>query len=268
MTKGERVIAVSDFIARHIRDNYSIDPRRLRVVPRGIDVTRFDPDRVSGARVVALAGRWRLPDGVPVVMLPGRLTRWKGQSVLIEAIAQLADIEVCCLLVGSHQGRTGYRRELHHTIARLGLEGRVFIVDTCDDMPAAYKLCDVVISASIEPEAFGRVISEGQAMGRPVIASNHGGAPEQLVAGRTGLLVPPGDPAALAGALRDALSLTSEERERVALEAIENVRANFSKDLMCTRTLALYSELTRADAYDEVEAVLCNEAVGRGRARP
>ena len=249
MTKGERVIAISEFIARHIRETYDVDPARIRVIQRGVDLTRFDPARVSAERVIKLANAWRLPDGVPVVMLPGRLSRWKGQGLLIDALTALGDIDLRCVLVGSDQGRSGYRRDLERQIARHGLDGRVFILGDCDDMPAAYMLADVVVSASTDPEAFGRVISEAQAMGRPVVASDHGGAPEQVIPDRTAFLFVPNDAEDLAIAVRHALSLTAGQREYLAWEALQHVRANFSNDKMCSRTLGIYRELLRADAY-------------------
>ncbi len=248
MARGERVIANSEFIAKHVRDNYKVDPARVRVVRRGIDMQRFEPEKVSAERVVQLAKRWRLPDGVPVVMLPGRLTRWKGQTLMIEALTRLGETELLCVLVGSDQGRSAYRAELERLIARHGLASRVFLPGQCDDMPAAYMLADVVVSASTEPEAFGRVVSEAQAMGRPVVASDHGGVREQVLQNRTAFLFAPGDAAALAAAVRKALALDAAARERLAGEARAHARANFDKRHMCAATLALYREILRAAA--------------------
>ncbi len=248
MAEGERVIAISEFIADHVRQNYNVDPARLRVIRRGIDLARFDPDRVSAERMIQLTTRWRLPDGVPLILMPGRLSRWKGQAVLLEALTYLRDIDYRCVLVGSDQGRTGYRRELEALISKHDLDGRASIMDECNDMPAAYMLSDVVVSASTDPEGFGRVVGEAQAMGRPVVASDHGGAREQLISGRTGFLFPSGDAQALAEALRKALSLTPEARAQLHDEAIARVRAEFSKDQMCARTLAIYREVLRAGA--------------------
>jgi glycosyltransferase involved in cell wall biosynthesis len=248
MVKGERVIANSDFIARHIRENYKVDPGRIRVIRRGVDLTRFDPERASAERMIQLVNRWRLPDGVPIVMLPSRLTRWKGQAVLIEALTYLRDMELLCVIVGSDQGRSAYRAELERLVERRGLGSRVFLPGHCDDMPAAYMLADVVVSASTNPEAFGRVVSEAQAMGCPVVASNHGGAREQILEDRTAFLFPPGDAAALADMIRKALSLDAGARERLAADARAHVRANFDKAQMCAATLALYREILQAAA--------------------
>jgi glycosyltransferase involved in cell wall biosynthesis len=243
MARGERVIAISEFIAQHIRERYRPPEERLRVIPRGIDIDRFAPERVAPPRIVELAQAWRLPDGAPVVLMPGRLTRWKGQRVLIEAMARQPRADAVLVLAGSDQGREGYRRELEQLIDARGLSGRTRLVGDCRDMPAAYMLADVVVSASTDPEAFGRVAVEAQAMGRPVVATDHGGARETILLGETGLLVPPGDAAALAAAIDDALDLDAAARERLAATGIAHARAHFSKASMCRATLAVYAEL-------------------------
>ena len=243
MAKGERVIAISEFIGRHIVENYDTPEGRVRVIPRGIDIDTFNPDAVSPERMIQLSQSWRLPDDAPVIMLPGRLTRWKGQSVLIEAARRLGRADVRVLLVGDDQGRTGYRDELEAQIARIGVEGIIHLTGPCRDMSAAYMLANVVVSTSTDPEAFGRVAAEAHAMGRPVIASDHGGARETVISGETGWLVPPGDADALAQALRTALTMTSEDRDTVAQRAIAHVRKNFTKQKMCAATLDVYAEL-------------------------
>ncbi|HEY1723504.1 MAG TPA: glycosyltransferase family 4 protein [Magnetospirillaceae bacterium] len=243
MTRGERVIAISDFIRRHIEEVYHVEPSRIRVVPRGIDTVRFDSTRVSAERIIQLAQKWRLVDGQRVIMLPGRLTRWKGQEVLIEALAMMGRRDVRCILVGSEQGRTGYVKELHELATKHGLQQVVHVAGECNDMPAAYMLSDLVVSASTDPEAFGRVIAEGQAMGRLVIATDHGAGRETVIEGKTGLLVPPGDPMALATAMDRALTMSAAEREAMTTAGMAHVRANFTRELMCQRTLAVYEEL-------------------------
>ena len=254
MTRGERVIAISQFIADHMVDTYKTDRRKIRVIHRGVDLQHFDPANVPAPRVIQLAEQWRLPDDVPVVMLPGRLTRWKGQALLIEALARLQHQNFRCLLVGHEQGRTGYRRELERLVARRGLDGVVHIVGDCADMPAAYMLADVVVSASTDPEAFGRVMVEGQAMGKPVVAAGHGASPELLRQDETGWLFQPGDPESLAVAVDHALSLDTAQRELLAANAIENARENFSTAFMRTRTIDLYSEILADVALAERQA--------------
>jgi glycosyltransferase involved in cell wall biosynthesis len=242
MARGERVIAISHFVAEHAAQVYGIGPERLRIIPRGVDIALFDPRRVSGERVIALAKRWRVPEDAAVVMLPGRLTRWKGGLDFIEAIARLGRRDLCCLLVGAEQ-RPGFRRELEAAIERLDLAGMFRIVEDCNDMPAAYMLADVVVSASTDPEGFGRVITEAQAMGRPVVATDHGGARETIVPGITGWLAPPHDPAALADAVGEALRLDTAERAVFARRARGHVAANFTREAMCAKTIDVYEEL-------------------------
>ena len=243
LARGERVIAVSGFIAGHVRRVYGIPDSRVRIVPRGIDLDRFEPSRVTPDRIVALANRWRLTDGFPVVMLAGELTEKKGQTVLVNAIHKLGQRDIRCLLIGSDKVDKAYREGLEALIGRHGLGGVVRIIDRCDDMSVAYMLSDVVVSASTEPEAFGRTLIEAQALGRLVIATNHGGPRETVVPGRTGWLTPPGDADALAAAIDTALTLAPEARERLVAAAADHVRANYSKEAMCRATLAVYNEL-------------------------
>ncbi len=242
MARGERVIAISDFVADHAAKVYGVKPDRLRTIPRGVDLDIFDPRRVGGERIASLARQWRLPDGVPTVMLPGRLTRWKGGLDFIAAVATLGRRDICCVLVGAEQ-RRGFRRELETAIEQRKLVGLFRIVEHCPDMAAAYMLADVVVSASSDPEGFGRTIVEAQAMGRPVVATDHGGARETIVPGVTGWLMPARDPAALAAAIGAALSLGPGERLLLAKRAISHIAANFTHEAMCARTIEVYEEL-------------------------
>lgn len=253
MAEGDLVIAVSEFIKRHIMENYGTPEERIRLIHRGVDIERFDAQKVTPDRMIALAKKWRVPEDMPVIMLPGRLTRWKGQTVLLDALARMEHKNLRCLLVGSDQGRVGYRRELEDKIKKLNLEGTVQLVDNCTEMEVAYMLTDIAISASTDPEAFGRVVPEAQAMGRIVIGTNHGGATETIQDGVTGFLVPPADPDALAKALDKALSMTPEERETMAKKSIERVRSEFSKALMCSKTLDVYAELLNARETDKAK---------------
>ena len=243
MAKGERVIAISNALKEHITGHYDVNPARIKVIHRGIDLERFDPLKVSAERVIQLSRQWRLPDGVPVVLLPGRLTGWKGQSILIEALARLGHKQIRCLLVGSDQGRTGYRRSLEDLSRRLDVESVVHIVGDCRDMPAAYMLADVVVSASTDPEGFGRVMVEAQAMGRPVIASDHGASREIVRHGTTGWLFPPGDIRMLSERIAHVIRLDEGRRHRIADVAIRSAQENFSKDKMCSETLGVYREI-------------------------
>jgi glycosyltransferase involved in cell wall biosynthesis len=244
MATGERVIAISEFVAAHVVSVYGVAREHIRVVHRGVDLKRFDPQRVTAERIVKLATSWRLPDGVPVVMLPGRLSRWKGHLVLIEAMKLLGRPQIYCLFVGS--GSPRYQAAIASACARTQDSGTFRLLGECRDMPAAYMLADVIVAPSTEPEGFGRVVVEAQAMGRPVIATAHGGALETVVDGKTGWLVPPGDAPALAAAIARALDLAPEERRDLAARTIAHVRANFTVDAMAARTLAVYDELRGA----------------------
>ncbi|MCE7886553.1 MAG: glycosyltransferase [Alphaproteobacteria bacterium PRO2] len=243
IARGERVIAISETVAQYLRDNYRLDNSKIRVIPRGIALEKFHPTAVTPERLIALSREWRVPDGANIIMMPGRITRWKGHPVLIEAIARLGRRDIFCVMIGSDQGRSEYRRELEESISNKGLSGRVRIVDHCNDMPSAYMLATVVVSASTDPEGFGRVPVEAQAMGRPIIASDHGGAQETILRGETGWLVKPGDPAALEAAIHEALALNPTQRAILATRAMAHVAANFTREQMADRTLNVYAEL-------------------------
>lgn len=243
MTRGERVIAISHHVANYIQSNYPIQPNRLRLIHRGVTLEKFHPSMVTAERMIKLSNEWRITDGACVVMLPGRITRWKGHHVLLDALDILKRKDIFCVLVGSDQGRKEYRQELETSIGEKGLEGRVRIVNHCNDMPSAYMLSTVIVSASTDPEGFGRIPIEAQAMGRPIIGTNHGGAMETIIPEQTGWLVEPSDPQALAKALKEALNLTDEDRARLSFNAMENVKQNFTKEKMCDATLHVYGEL-------------------------
>lgn len=255
MAQGEIVIAISEFIRQHLIAEYKVDPARIRVIHRGVDVNLLDPNRVTPTRLIQLTSKWRLPDSAPVIMLPGRLTSWKGHDVLIEALAELKRrrgggvLDIRCLMVGQDQGRVAYRAHIQRYANACGVEGNVQIIDDCNDLAAAYMATDVVVSASTRPEAFGRVVAEAQAMGRPVVAPSHGAAAEIIIPGVTGWLFTPGDGISLADALERALSLTQEERIRLAQAAIARARELFAKADMCAKTLAVYEEVLARKAH-------------------
>jgi glycosyltransferase involved in cell wall biosynthesis len=243
MAAGQRVIAISHFIAGLIQARHATDPARIRVIPRGVDPAIFDPDGVTAERVIRLSGAWRVPDGQPTIMLPGRLTRWKGQGVAIDALARMRNRDAVLVLVGADQGRAAYLRELMARAESLGVGPRVHIVGDCDDMPAALMLSDVVVNASTDPEAFGRVVIEAQSMARPVVATDHGGAVETIEHGTTGWRVPPSDPNALAETLDHVLALPAGDRAALGGRARAAVQARYTVQAMQDATLDVYREL-------------------------
>lgn len=247
VAKGEIVIAISNHVAKYLTDNYDIAPERIRLVHRGIPIDRFHPTTITPERMIELASQWRVPDGAYVILLPGRITRWKGHLVLIEAMAKLHRDDIFCVMIGSDQGRAEYRKELEDAITEKALGTKVRIVDQCTDMPAAYMLSNIVVSASTDPEGFGRVPVEAQAMGKAIIATDHGGAQETIVRGKTGWLIPPSDPNALATAIDEALSISSTQHAILATRSMAHIAENFTKTIMTEKTLDVYAELLRQD---------------------
>ena len=243
IARGERVIAISRSVAEYLREHYALDDKVIRLVHRGVPMEKFNPASVSPERMMKLSKSWRLPDGAMLILLPGRLTRWKGHEVLLNAVAKIKEQDIYCVFVGADQGRIEYRAEIENLITAKGLSERVRIMDHCDDMSAAYLISTIVVSASIEPEGFGRIAVEGQAMGRIVIATDHGGSQETIIDGVTGFLVPPGDVDAMAEKIDHVLSMTGDEKHMMADAAIRHVQENFTRDIMVGKTLDVYAEL-------------------------
>lgn len=253
MARGDAVIANSNYTARAIRALYPQAEGRIRVIHRGTDFRRFAPEAVDPERVRKLRQSWGAAPDERIVLLAARLTGWKGQRVLIEAARLMRDrglTGVLFALVGDPQGRTGYVKELEAQIAAAKLENMVRIHDHCSDMPAALMAAAVAVVASTEPEAFGRVAVEAQAVGAPVIVSDLGAVPETVLAPpdvapaeATGWRVPAGDPVALATALAEALNLGATARDALSLRARAHVRRHFSLEKMCAETLDVYERL-------------------------
>lgn len=255
MARADLVIANSAFTADAIRRHYDVG-RRLKIIPRGADLTRFNPEAISADRVAALRSRWGLVENqvALTLLLPGRLTEWKGHQVAIKALARLAgrggaqsetgaggDFQL--IFAGDAQGRDGYADSLVRKVDELGLQRMIRWVGHCDDMPAAYAACDIVLSPSTRPEAFGRVAVEAGAMARPVIAADHGGARETVVGEETGFLVAPGSAEALASAIGKCAALGKAGRRAMGEKARARVVSSFSTDAMCAATLAAYRAL-------------------------
>jgi glycosyltransferase involved in cell wall biosynthesis len=243
MAKGDRVIAISHYVADYLRREYGTDDTRIRLVHRGVAMDKFHPTMVTPDRLIRAANEWRVPDGATIIMLPGRLTAWKGHHVLIDAVAKLNHPDIFLAFVGSDQGRADYVAELRDHIERVGLNGRVRFTGDYHDFAAAYMLSHIIVSASIEPEGFGRVAIEAQAMGRLVIATDHGGSRETIVHGQTGWLVPPNDPNALANALERVLNLDASERAQIGTAAMEHIAQHFTREQMIAKTLDVYREV-------------------------
>lgn len=242
MARGERVIAISHFIAGLIAERHRTDPSRLRVIPRGVDPRRFDPAAVEPGRLEALRAAWRLPPRRPVLLLPARISRWKGQGVLLEALAMLPPPRPFAVLLGDF-GRGLYAEELLRYGTALGLSGDFTLAGHGEDMPAALLLADLVLHCSTDAEAFGRSVIEAQAMARPVIASDLGGPRETVREGETGWRVPPGEPATLARGIARVLAMPAEARAAIGARAQAMVRQTYTTAAMQQATLAVYREL-------------------------
>ena len=247
MLKADRVIAISHFVENEIFTHYGKSgvAEKLSVIQRGVDLGMFDPKAVNQQRIIAEADRLGLPDDKSIIMLPARATSWKGHEILIQALAQLSDKDAILMLLGIEDGPPAYAEKLRTMAVRYGLGGCVRIGAGSRDMPAALMLADVVAMPSIKPEPFGRVAIEALAMGRPVVAFRHGGAVESIDEGRTGWLADPLSVDSLAEALQTALSLTPRKRRALAKDARQQMTDQFSKDMMCERTLAVYKSLLK-----------------------
>jgi glycosyltransferase involved in cell wall biosynthesis len=252
MTRGDLVIANSDYTRDHVLAEHAIDPTRMVTIPRGVDLERFDPAFVTPSRVAALREAWDAPDdGRTRVVLAGRLTRIKGHLTIVEAVKRLADAgrrDFQILFAGDDQGRTGYAAELQGAIDAAGVSDLVRIVGHCDDMPAAYLLSDFAILPTTVPESFGRAAVEPQVMGRPVIAANHGGVTETVLDGKTGWLAPVGDAEAWATALAQAIDVGVTRRAEMGDLGRKRARQLYSVEAMCAATLSAYEQVLEARA--------------------
>ncbi len=244
MVRGEKVIAVSRFVKEHLMECYGVEASRICLIPRGVDLAQFDEQHVVPDRVMRLIRSWRLPDeAIPVIFCPGRITRIKGHLLLIEALSHLKDLPFLCVIAGGDEGHEDYRDELQERIISSGLEGKVRLAEGTNFMAEAYTLSQLVVVPSIKPESFGRVAIEAQAMGRLVVATDHGGSRETIIPNETGYLVSPHDPEAMAAAIRYALTLPQETLQAMGAYAREHVRTHFSSQQMQDKTIALYRKL-------------------------
>lgn len=248
MTRGDLTIANSIFTRDHIVAEHGLASERLVVVPEGIDTSVFDPARVTAARLAATRAAWELApdDRRPVLLLAARLTGWKGQRVMLEAMSRLAGSTDPVLILAGKAEKPGEADALRALAVRLGVAGRVRLVGSIEDMPAAFGVADLVVAPSTLPESFGRGVAEAGAMERPVLASPLGAPGETVVHGETGWLVSPGDPAAWAKAVDAALAMTAEARARMGRTARGRIESDYSLTAMTAATFAVYRRLVEA----------------------
>ncbi len=243
MTQGRVVIAVSAFIRQHLIKEYGISEQHIRLIPRGADINKFDATKLTPEAIDAFAKEYDIPRNKPIITLVGRLSRIKGHSVLLDALKQMKNQDVTVLFVGGNP-KGDYDEELNAKVKKLpqNVTLKIFGVPG-DRMPFIYALSTVCVQPTLVPESFGRGIAEAQAMGRIVVAANHGGAVELIMDGRIGFLSPVGDSRILAGLLDKVLEMTPAEREKIEAAARASVRTNFSIQKMCDRTLNVYKEI-------------------------
>ncbi len=240
MTKGEKIIAVSQFIAKYAKENYEFDHSKLSIIYGGVNINKFNYEKIEEKRIVELARKLRIPTDKPIILLPGRLTRIKGHFFLLEAVKLLPKDSVTCLFVGDDNGHLKYREALQEKIKEYNLEDRVIITSNVSDMPAIYALSDVVTCISIRPEAFGLVSVEAQSMGRMVIVSNAGGLKETIIPSKTGWLIEQGNVENLVDAISKILEMPLPTRLQHAKLAREHVEKNFSLATMGRNIINTY----------------------------
>jgi len=252
MLRAKLTIAGSNFIFSHINENYKefiSKEKKLRVIFRGINVDYYNQKNISILKQEKLKQEWKLTSNKFTILMPGRLTYWKGQEKFIESLNILIEdynfTNFQAIMLGSDQGRTVYRKKLISLVERYNLNKKVKFIDHCKEMPLAYSLADVVVSASIEPEAFGRVAVEAQSMGKPIIASNIGGSKETIVNKKSGYLYEFDDPRELAKSLNTVIQLTQEELKSMGNEGRKNITKKFDVETMCETNLSEYKKLLK-----------------------
>ncbi len=252
MLRAKLTIAGSNFIFGHINENYGEylnKEKKLRVIFRGINIDYFSAKNISVLKHEKLKQEWNLSSNMFTILLPGRLTYWKGQEKFIESLNILIeDYNVSnfqAIILGSDQGRKVYSKKLQNLVQRYSLNKKVKFIQHCQDMPLAYSLADVVVSASVEPEAFGRVSVEAQSMGKPIIASNIGGSKETIINKKTGFLYKHDDPRELAKSLNTVIQLSPDELKTIGNEGRKNITKKFDVETMCQSNLKEYRRLIK-----------------------
>ncbi len=248
MTRGDLTIANSTFTRDHIVAEHGLRSDQIAVAPEGIDTDAFDPDRVSPERMAMVHTAWGLAAGRhgPILLLAARLTGWKGQKMMIEAMSRMSAAPDAVLILAGKAEKAGEVAALRAAAEAAGVGQRVRIVGAVDDMPAAYALADLVVAPSTLPESFGRGVAEAGAMARPVLASPLGGPAETIVHDRTGWLVAAGDVGAWARAIDAALALGPDARARIGRAARDHVTEHYSLHAMAAATFAIYRRVLAA----------------------
>ena len=250
MVRSNLIIAGSNFIFSHINSNYSKYlniKKKFLVIFRGINVDFFDPTTTLEADEDKLIAKWEIKKDKKIILMPGRLTPWKGQEVFIEALnlvnKELGQEAFYAVILGSDQGRDIYSKKIKRLAEQHRLTNQLYFIEHCKNMPLAYKISDLVVSASIEPEAFGRVSVEAQSMEKPIIASNIGGSNETIINNKTGFLFDSGNPESLSKKIIEVLHLDESTLKSMGNEGRKNVIKKFNVEKMCFSTYSEYKKL-------------------------
>lgn len=254
MTEGDVVIAISDFIRTQIKKFFPEKVKKIKIVNRGIDTKYFDLNAITRIRKESFLNDISINEQKHIILLPGRLTEWKGQLVAIKAAKILAlnnpDFEFLMLIVGSEQNRKGYLKKINKLIKKLNIESHVLCLGNRTDMPSIYSTADVVISSSIEPEAFGRVSAEASAMGKPIIATNIGGSKDIVINKKTGWLIKENDPDTLAMKIREVIRLNQDEKDKIGNLARKRIKENFEMLDMLKKEIKIYEDLIKSKSFN------------------
>ncbi len=250
MLRSDLIIAGSNFIFSHINDNYSkfLDPKKkFLVIFRGINTDYFESSTILESDEDKLLKKWEINRGKKLILMPGRLTDWKGQELFIEAVnlvnKELGHEAFYAVILGSDQGRKIYKKKLMRLVEQYRLNNQLRFVDECKKMPTAYKIANIVVSASIEPEAFGRVSVEAQSMEKPIIASNIGGSNETILDNKTGILFESGSAESLSKKIIEVLQLDESTLKSMGNEGRKNIIKKFNIEKMCFSTYSEYKKL-------------------------
>jgi len=250
MVRSDLVIAGSNFIFSHINEYYSKylnSKKRFLVIFRGINTDYFDQTTILESDENKLISKWKIGKDKKIILMPGRLTSWKGQEIFIEALKlvnrELGHEAFYAVILGSHQGRDVYKKKLIRLVEQFRLNNQVKFIEHCKNMPLAYKISDLVVSSSIEPEAFGRVSVEAQSMEKPIIASNIGGSNETIVNDQTGFMFESGKSASLSKKIIEVLQLDETTLKSIGIEGRKNIVKKFNVEKMCFSTYSEYKKL-------------------------
>jgi glycosyltransferase involved in cell wall biosynthesis len=250
MVRSDLVIAGSNFIFSHINNNYSKyldNKKKFLVIFRGINIDYFDPSATLESEENKLLKSWQLIRDKKIILMPGRLTTWKGQELFIEALSlvnkELGYKSFYAVILGGDQGRDIYTKKIKRLAEQHRLTDQLKFIEHCKNMPLAYQISDLVISASIEPEAFGRVSVEAQSMKKPIIASNIGGSNETIVNNKTGFLFESKNAESLSQKILKVLNLDESTLKSIGNEGRKNIIKKFNVEKMCFSTYSEYKKL-------------------------